>query len=77
MNENRGDSRLIFKPNIARRLLKMGCEIIDIKADRDNKQKTIFVFKRDEQFDRNFDTVVNDIADERLNKKKQKINTKE
>ena len=66
MNENLNDSKLIFKPKVARRLLKMGAKIIDIKADRENKQRTIFVFERDENFDRNFDTVINDLADERL-----------
>ena len=75
MNEN--ECKLIFQPKVARRLLKMGGKIIDIKADRENKQRTIFVFERDDAFDRNFDTVVNDIADERLRKKQTENATKE
>lgn len=71
MNENQNDSKLIFKPKVARRLLKMGAKLIDIKADRTNKQRTVFVFERDEAFDRNFNAVVNDLADERINKKSE------
>ena len=35
----------IFKPKIARRLLKMGNPIYDIKADKENSDRTIFIFK--------------------------------
>lgn len=35
----------IFKPQIARRLLKLGNVICDIKADKNNTDKTIFIFK--------------------------------
>lgn len=77
MNESRNESKLIFKPHIARRLLKMGARLIDIKADRENKQRTIFVFERNEDFDRNFDAVINDIADERVNRKSDRKETKE
>ena len=71
------NSRLIFQPKVARRLLKMGSKIIDIKADHNNKQKTVFVFERDDAFDRNFDTVINEMADERINKKNKKKDAKE
>lgn len=39
----------IFAPNTARRLLKMGNVIIDIKPNKDNHEKTIFIFKDDEK----------------------------
>lgn len=35
----------IFKPQIARKLLKLGNEICDIKADKSNTDRTIFIFK--------------------------------
>ena len=35
----------IFTPYVARRLLKMGNPIIDIKPDKENRQKTIFLFE--------------------------------
>lgn len=49
MTEER-DTKLIFSPNVARKLLKLGNIIIDIKPNRDNKLKTVFVFKNDEHF---------------------------
>ena len=39
----------IFKPKIARRLLKMGNPIYDIKADKENSDRTIFIFKNREK----------------------------
>ena len=39
----------IFKPKIARRLLKMGNPIYDIKADKENSDRTIFIFKNTEK----------------------------
>ena len=45
---------LVFKPQIARQLLKLKNEIIDIKQHRDNKDKSVFVFK-------NTDKLLNDL----------------
>ena len=36
----------IFKPKLARQLLKQGFQIVDIKAYKENPDKTIFIFKR-------------------------------
>jgi len=35
----------IFTPYVARRLLKMGNPIIDIKPDKENRLRTIFLFE--------------------------------
>lgn len=35
----------IFTPYVARRLLRMGNPIYDIKPTKENKDKTIFVFE--------------------------------
>jgi len=48
MSENQ-IGKSIFAPNTARRLLKMGNTIIDIKPNKDNHEKTIFIFKDDEK----------------------------
>lgn len=40
----------IFTPYVARRLLKMGNPIVDIKPDKNNKDKTIFVFEINDKF---------------------------
>lgn len=37
--------KLIFSPNVARKLLKQGNCIYDIKPDKKNINKTIFVFE--------------------------------
>lgn len=66
------NSKLIFKSYIARRLIKMGNKVIDIKPDRENAQRTIFVFNVDDKFNRDFDTVINELADERINSKTTK-----
>ena len=43
-------SRLIFDAKIARKLLKQGFVVIDIKPNRENTDKSIFVFENTEEF---------------------------
>jgi hypothetical protein len=45
----------IFSANVARRLLKFGNHLVDIKPDKNNPEKTIFIFKKTEKF-------INDLA---------------
>ena len=40
----------IFTPGVARYLLKLGNPIYDIKPDKKNNDKTIFVFEETEKF---------------------------
>ena len=47
-------AKLVFNAGVARKLLKAGCHIIDVKADRYNKDKTVFVFERDDAFENAF-----------------------
>lgn len=53
--ENNIKTKLIFTPLIARRLLKLGCRIVDIKPDKTDTthKKTIFIFEDDENFQKN------------------------
>ena len=46
--------KLVFNPGVARRLLKMGVNISDIKADRMNSEKTIFAFEVTPEFEKAF-----------------------
>jgi hypothetical protein len=39
---------IIFSPALARKLIKMGFQIIDIKPDKINSIKSVFVFKRNQ-----------------------------
>lgn len=47
-------AKLIFNMGVARSLLKKGAKVIDVKPDRDNHDKTIVVFERDEAFENAF-----------------------
>lgn len=49
---------MIFTPYVARKLLRMGNSIIDIKPYKENRDKTIFIFEDTEklQHDLNFAT---------------------
>lgn len=57
------DAKLIFNAGTCRSLLKAGCQIIDIKPDRENADKTVFVFKNDEHFQEQFERINKEIAD--------------
>lgn len=53
MNTNVKDtrkSRLIFDAKIARKLLKQGFVVTDIKPNRENTDKSIFIFENTEEF---------------------------
>jgi hypothetical protein len=53
MNINERDtrkSRLIFDAKIARKLLKQGFVVTDIKPNRENTDKSIFIFENTEEF---------------------------
>lgn len=55
--------KLVFNAGNARRLLKMGCPIVDIKSDRNNTDKTVFVFKRTPEFEEAFAQINKEIAE--------------
>lgn len=57
--------KIIFNAGIARTLLKMGVPMYDIKADRTNPDKTLFIFKKDEKFDQAFADINNKIAEKK------------
>lgn len=47
----------IFKPQLARKLLKLGNNIYDIKADKNNSDRTIFIFKNTEKIRKDMTTI--------------------
>lgn len=47
-----GTYKTIFDPGIARKLIRRGCVLYDIKPHRDNASKTIFVFEVSAHFER-------------------------
>lgn len=56
------EAKLIFNAGTCRSLLKAGCTIIDVKPDRENADKTVFVFKNDEHFQKEFERINQEIA---------------
>lgn len=50
ITDNRKEYVSVFKPKNARKLLKMGHVIVDIKADKNNSDRTIFIFKNTDKF---------------------------
>lgn len=64
MNTNVKDmrkSRLIFDAKIARKLLKMGYVVIDIKPNRENTDKSIFVFENTDEFKQALTQIMDEI----------------
>ena len=57
-------SRLIFDARMARKLLKMGFVVIDIKPNRENTDKSIFVFENTEEFKQALATVKEEMRPE-------------
>jgi hypothetical protein len=45
------DSLVIYSGSTARYLLKMGYTVIDIKADKANKVKSVFIFRRENRIE--------------------------
>lgn len=54
--------KLIFNQGVVRRMLRMGINIHDIKPDRANSERTVFVFKRTPEFEAAFEKINNEIA---------------
>lgn len=59
------NTKLIFAPDIARKLLKEGCTVVDIKANKENPNKTVFVFTNDEHFQKTLSIVLKERSEKR------------
>lgn len=63
MDNIKKEYKLVFNAGVARRLLRMGVNIADIKSDRVNPEKTVFVFKRTQEFENAFAQINKEIAE--------------
>ena len=63
MENIKKEYKLVFNAGVARRLLRMGINIADIKSDRTNPDKTVFVFKRTPEFETAFEQMNKEIAE--------------
>ena len=63
MENKKKECKLVFNMGLSRALLRAGCTIVDLKASRENPDKTIAVFKNDEIFQREFERLNKEIAE--------------
>ena len=71
MEEIKKEYKLVFNAGVARRLVRMGINIADIKSDRTNPDKTVFVFKRTDEFETAFAQINKEIAEAKAESKAQ------
>ena len=70
MENNIKECKLVFNAGCARELLRRGCVICDIKQSRENAEKTIFVFKNDDNFREEFEKLNREIAEAKVAEEK-------
>lgn len=58
-------TKCIFTPYVARRLLKMGNVIVDIKPRKEDRDKTIFVFEDTEKLQADLITAIQHCYEEK------------
>ena len=63
MENIKKEAKLIFNMGVGRALLKAGAQVIDVKPDRANPDKTVLVFKNDELFQRELARINKEIAE--------------
>lgn len=63
MENMKKEAKLIFNMGVGRALLKAGAQVIDVKPDRANADKTVLVFKNDELFQRELARINKEIAE--------------
>lgn len=66
-NMEQKEARLIFNMGVGRKLIKAGCTVTDVKPARDNRDKSILVFKNDETFQREFARINKELAEMKKN----------
>lgn len=69
--EIKKEYKLVFNAGVARRLLRMGINIADIKSDKTNSDKTVFVFKRTPEFEAAFAQLNKEIAEAKTAKEEE------
>ena len=63
MDNMKKEAKLIFNMGVGRALLKAGCQVVDVKPDRANADKTVLVFKNDELFQTELARINREIAE--------------
>lgn len=71
MEDIKKEYKLVFNAGVARRLIRMGINVADIKSDRTNPDKTVFVYKRTPEFEAAFAQINKEIAEAKAEPKAQ------
>lgn len=71
VEEIKKEFKLVFNQGVSRQLIRMGIPVADIKADKNNPDKTVFVFKRTSEFEAAFAQINKEIAEAKAAKKKE------
>ena len=61
MENLKKEYKLIFNAGVAKKLLERGNPIYSIKPDKTNRDKTVFVFKRTNEFEEAFTQINKEI----------------
>lgn len=67
--------RCVYVAGLARQLIRMGYKVIDIKPNRANRDKSVFVFEPTDEFENDLARLVDKIKEKRENSEgKNKVN---
>lgn len=55
------NGRCVYVPALARQMLRKGHVIIDIKPNRENAERTVFVFLDNDKFNEDLELAINEI----------------
>ena len=71
VEEIKKEFKLVFNQGVSRQLIRMGIPVADIKADKNNPDKTVFVYRRTPEFEAAFAQINKEIAEAKAAKKKE------
>lgn len=69
--ETKKEFKLVFNQGVSRQLIRMGIPVADIKADKNNPDKTVFVYRRTPEFEAAFTQINKEIAETKAAKEKE------
>lgn len=74
--ESKDLGRCVYVPALARKLIRNGHKIIDIKPNRQYAERTVFVFEDDSTFNDDLQKAIEDIKEKReRNDEKARLNS--
>ena len=71
VNEIKKEFKLVFNQGVSRQLIRMGIPVADIKADKNNPDKTVFVYRRTPEFEAAFTQINKEIAEAKAAQEKE------